>query len=889
MIKYLKQLGLKSHTIPLLIVTVAITLGQVVVLLQHPLVITTADSPSYVQAAHEILASPRGLIQWLRPPGYPLFLAMLGPDDPARVIAGQVVISILAVLECYLLTFFLTHRRWVACFAASAIGLNLYILGWEKTIMSESLSWWSLITLFLCYERFIRRPKVGWGIVVGVVGFATIMIHPFNLFFPFLLLLMALLRAWWSHEFRLYRKGTGIAAAVLCVCLLGYMGLNATFNGLFGVAASPNVTLLGKVMEYHMYYFSVDPQYAPIQQDIQVFMRTHEADPWTFAHDNLPTKNYLADNWSYAASYAKYVILHHPVTYLVDSLPDLYFSWSNTGYYIDTYTYTPQWVHALMTEALLQQGAIWYMPLILLVLGLWLWRRPQQIEQFLLLVMALMVASGIVLAAVGNYADFYRLRSPIDWATILLVSISLSEVLRYVVRLDRQPAAIAATPKADPLEKPLVKAAASAAGHNGHDQHSTLTLPAQPTSDNPRVREPDPLAPEITIVLPCLNEEDAIGSCIESIQEVIDRQHLDAEILVVDNASTDRTAEIAREHGARVVYQPVRGYGNAYLKGFAQARGRYIVMADADNTYDFNEIEAFVEPLRQGYDLVIGNRFSGRMAKGAMTWSHRYIGNPILSGLLNLFFHTGVRDAHCGMRALKIEAYQGMRLQAGGMEFASEMVINAAKAGLAITELPIAYHPRVGKTKLRTMRDGWRHLRFLLLYSPAHLFLIPGMALLLIGLLVLSLLLPGPFPLFGHRWDIHTMILASVIALIGGEIISLGLFARFFSLTEELDGERDRLLGWLTKQFSLERGLLIGGLIFGVGLVIDSVILVEWISQHMGPLDAVRPAIYATTLIAIGVQIMFGSFFLSFLQFRKSLTKNAQVHIQQSHELVPVL
>ena len=378
-------------------------------------------------------------------------------------------------------------------------------------------------------------------------------------------------------------------------------------------------------------------------------------------------------------------------------------------------------------------------------------------------------------------------------------------------------------------------------------------------------------AVEISVVLPCLNEEAAIGACVDAITGVIAQWGLSAEILVVDNASTDRSAEIARAHGARVVEQPVRGYGNAYLKGFAEARGRYIVMADADNTYDFNEIAAFVAPLRAGYDLVMGNRFAGRMAAGAMTWSHRYIGNPALSGLLNLFFRTGVRDAHCGMRAFTKEAYQRMRLRTGGMEFASEMVINAAKAGLKIHERPITYHPRVGESKLHTLRDGWRHLRFMLLYSPTHLFLLPGMALLLLGLVVLGVLTPGPFPLFGHSWDVHAMVFASLLALVGAQVIWFGLCARFFSLTEELDGERDALLRWLSSAFTLERGLLASLALALPGAAIDAVILAQWIAASFGPLDAVRPALLGTTLVALGTQAAFGSFFLSLLQFRKSL------------------
>jgi glycosyltransferase involved in cell wall biosynthesis len=374
---------------------------------------------------------------------------------------------------------------------------------------------------------------------------------------------------------------------------------------------------------------------------------------------------------------------------------------------------------------------------------------------------------------------------------------------------------------------------------------------------------------EISIVLPCLNEEEAIGGCIDSIAQIITQRGLNAEILVVDNASTDRSAEIAWAHGARVVLQPVRGYGNAYMKGFAEARGRYIVMADADNTYDFSEIDAFIEPLRHGYELVMGNRFAGKMAPGAMTWSHRYIGNPLLSGLLNLFFHTGVHDAHCGMRAFTKDAYRRMHLRTGGMEFASEMVINASKAGLRITERPISYHPRVGESKLNTWRDGWRHLRFMLLYSPMHLFLLPGVALTLIGLVGLTALLPGPLPLFGHAWDVHAMVLACLVTLLGYQVVSLGIFARFYSLTEHLDGERDRLLQWLDRIFTLERGLILGLFIALVGLAFDGWVLAQWLAVDTGPLNMVRPAIYATTLIAIGVQTMFGSFFLSLLRIRK--------------------
>ncbi|HEV8190527.1 MAG TPA: glycosyltransferase family 2 protein [Ktedonobacterales bacterium] len=407
-----------------------------------------------------------------------------------------------------------------------------------------------------------------------------------------------------------------------------------------------------------------------------------------------------------------------------------------------------------------------------------------------------------------------------------------------------------------------------------HEESLVALVPGMTRGQAPFVAG-ESVYPEISIVLPCLNEEDAIGGCVDNVKDVIARYGLSAEIVVVDNASTDHSAEIASAHGARVVSQPVRGYGNAYLKGFAEAHGKYIVMADADNTYDFNEIPAFIQPLRDGYDLVMGNRFSGRMAKGAMTWSHRYIGNPLLSGLLNFFFRTGIRDAHCGMRSFSKGAVTRMHLQTGGMEFASEMVINAAKAKLKITERPIAYHPRVGESKLHTIRDGWRHLRFLLLYSPTHLFLIPGLLLMLAGLVVLGLLVPGPFTVFGHAWDIHLMILASVIVLMGQQIINLGLSARFFSLTEHLDGERDFMLALLNRAFTLERGLFVGAVIFAVGFAIDAMVLVKWILANLGPLNEVRPAILATTLMGVGTQVIFGSFFLSFLQFRKSINASS--------------
>jgi glycosyltransferase involved in cell wall biosynthesis len=237
--------------------------------------------------------------------------------------------------------------------------------------------------------------------------------------------------------------------------------------------------------------------------------------------------------------------------------------------------------------------------------------------------------------------------------------------------------------------------------------------------------------PEVSVVMPCLNEEKTIGVCIEKAMSAMERMGVRGEVVVSDNGSADSSVEIAESLGARVVHQSVKGYGSAYLKGITEAYGDYIVIGDSDNTYDFAELDRFLDPLRDGYDVVMGNRFKGGILPGAMPWHHQYIGNPLLSGILNLFFRTGIGDAHCGIRSFTREAFGRMHLQTTGMEFASEMVINASRAGLSMTEVPVTYYPRAegSEAKLRSFRDGWRHLRFMLLYSPDWLFMIPGLAL----------------------------------------------------------------------------------------------------------------------------------------------------------------
>lgn len=371
----------------------------------------------------------------------------------------------------------------------------------------------------------------------------------------------------------------------------------------------------------------------------------------------------------------------------------------------------------------------------------------------------------------------------------------------------------------------------------------------------------------VSIVMPCLNEETTIGVCIKKAFQALKKNKISGEILIADNGSNDNSVSIAQSLGAKVVHQPIRGYGAAYLAGIAAARGKYIVIGDSDDTYDFSELDKFVQPLREDYDLVMGSRFKGDIRSGAMPWLHRYIGNPVLTRILNVLFKVGVSDAHCGMRAFTSDAYEKMGLQTTGMEFASEMVIKAAKAGLKITEVPITYYPREGESKLNSFRDGWRHLRFMLIYSPTHLFLIPGFLLFLIGFIIALLLLPGPLKIAGRAYDVHVMTVASLLALLGFQVILLGLYARSYALRSGLE-QNDKLIDWLYRHFSLEKGLLLGAASFALGFITDGWVAYKWINSGFGALNEVRAALFALLLMALGAQTMFSSFFLSILGIR---------------------
>jgi len=373
---------------------------------------------------------------------------------------------------------------------------------------------------------------------------------------------------------------------------------------------------------------------------------------------------------------------------------------------------------------------------------------------------------------------------------------------------------------------------------------------------------------EVSVVMPCLNEEKTIGICIKKAFATFRDEGIDGEVIVVDNGSTDNSAQIARDSGAKVVYQPIRGYGSAYLHGLEEAKGKYIIMADADNTYDLQEIGKFLIPLRQGYEFCLGSRFRGKILPGAMPWLHRYIGNPLLTWILNLFFHAKISDVHCGMRAISKEALKKMNLKTLGMEFASEMVIKGLELKLKIKEIPITYHQREGESKLASFQDGWRHLRFMLLYSPTYLFLIPGMIMFFIGLVFLLVLLPGPIRIGNLYFDIHYMVLGSLLVIMGFQIINLGLYAKSYSLTAHFE-ENDRFIKWFLRHFNLERGLIIGAVVTLVGLGINVYILIRWILGNFGPLSEVRTGLVALTFIVIGIQIIFSSFFLSILGIKK--------------------
>jgi len=382
-------------------------------------------------------------------------------------------------------------------------------------------------------------------------------------------------------------------------------------------------------------------------------------------------------------------------------------------------------------------------------------------------------------------------------------------------------------------------------------------------------------APEISVVIPCLNEEEAVGKVVDQALEGIRRSGRTGEVIVVDNGSTDRSAEVAAEHGAIVVREERPGYGSAYLAGLTHARGSYIVMGDADETYPLRDLAPFVERLAAGDDLVMGSRFEGTIHGEAMPWLNRHIGNPILTGLLNVLFGVKISDAHCGMRAVRRDALPALDLHSTGMEFASEMVFKAFRRKLRISEIPIDYYPRVGESKLNRFGDAWRHVKFMLLYSPSWLYFVPGVLLLLVGALGAIILAAGPVTVLGRTWQIHTLFACIFAVLLGSQIVQLGIFARAFAASHL--GERDPWVDRARGRLSVEHGLVGGGVLLAIGLLTILVIFVNWAIDGFGALSHEYATAIGFTLLALGTQVILGSFFLALLTMRTTEPSRAKL------------
>ena len=372
---------------------------------------------------------------------------------------------------------------------------------------------------------------------------------------------------------------------------------------------------------------------------------------------------------------------------------------------------------------------------------------------------------------------------------------------------------------------------------------------------------------EVSVVIPCLNEANSLAYCVDKTIKAFREAGLSGEVVVADNGSTDGSIQIAEERGARVIRVAERGYGAALRAGIAGARGHFIVMGDADDSYDFTEVPKFVEKLREGNDIVMGNRFSGGIKPGAMPPLHKYFGNPGLTAILNTLFHARIGDGYCGMRGFTRSLYDRLDLRSTGMEFALEMIIKSAQIGARIAEIPIILWPdkRGRAPHLRSFRDGWRSLRFMLLYAPNWLFLVPGAALVLAGLFLVFWLLPGPRQIAPHiGLDIHTMIFGVIFTLLGAQILSIGAFAKVFSYAARFDRGSVSLRRVL-KRVTLETGLLVGGAVFLMGFAGCAWVTWQWAASGFGQLHQIRQVLFWSMWLFLGLQVIFASFFLSML------------------------
>jgi len=387
----------------------------------------------------------------------------------------------------------------------------------------------------------------------------------------------------------------------------------------------------------------------------------------------------------------------------------------------------------------------------------------------------------------------------------------------------------------------------------------------------PRERKMDQgAAPlELTILMPCLNEAETLATCIQKALGYLARSGVSGEVLIADNGSTDGSQAIARGLGARVIDVPEKGYGAALIAGIAGARGCYVIMGDSDDSYDFSALDPFIAKLRDGYDLVMGNRFKGGIAPGAMPPLHRYLGNPVLSTIGRVFFGGPIRDFHCGLRGFSRAAIIALDLRAPGMEFASEMVVKATMRGLRITEVPTTLSPdgRSRPPHLRSWRDGWRHLRFLLIFCPRWLFLYPGAVLFALGALGMAALLPGPVRLGGITLDVHSLLYASGAVVMGFQAVQFWVFARLYGGVTGLLPEPQRLSRALSR-FGLEAGLVAAALLLLFGLGLGFFAVGQWGTQDFGALaggKVMRLAIASVTAMLLGLQLAFGAFFLALL------------------------
>ena len=378
---------------------------------------------------------------------------------------------------------------------------------------------------------------------------------------------------------------------------------------------------------------------------------------------------------------------------------------------------------------------------------------------------------------------------------------------------------------------------------------------------------------ELSIVMPCLNERETVGVCVRKALASLRDAGISGEVIIGDNGSTDGSVEIAESEGARVIHVADKGYGNALKGGILAARGEYVLMGDSDDSYDFGHIMRFLEQLRAGSDLVMGNRFRGGIAKNAMPPLHRYLGNPVLTGIGRLLFHSPCEDFHCGLRGFRKDSFLRMDIRSTGMEFASEMVVKASLLRMKVSEVPTTLAPdgRSRPPHLRTWRDGWRHLRFLLMYSPRWLFLYPGTVLIVLGLAGCAWLLPGPRVVHGIGFDVHTLLYAFVSVLLGFQLVAFALFTKIFAISEGLLPEDPRL-NRTFRYITLETGLAAGGLLIALGIGGSIFAVSGWARESFGALDTahmlriVMPAVFSLTL---GVQIVCSSFFMSILGLRR--------------------